>query len=249
MIILDRKVKNAHMNSEKIGKFIKSIRQKEGISQQKFANKYGVTYQAVSKWETGKNIPDIAILKQICRDYNMNLDDFLDAKISRLPKPKIYITLIILLIIIILCTFLIITSSSNFQFKTLAAGCDNFNLSGSIAYDKNKSSIYISNISYCGKKNQNQYQKIDCVLYEQINNKKIKISEYNYSEKSLITLDDFLKEVQFNVDNYSQTCKLYKENSLFLEIQALTINNTLTTYQIPLRLQDNCLSNSTQNRD
>ena len=54
MIILDRKVKNAHMNSEKIGKFIKSIRQKEGISQQKFANKYGVTYQAVSKWETGK---------------------------------------------------------------------------------------------------------------------------------------------------------------------------------------------------
>ena len=89
MIILDRKVKNAHMNSEKIGKFIKSIRQKEGISQQKFANKYGVTYQAVSKWETGKNIPDIAILKQICRDYNMNLDDFLDAKISRLPKPKI----------------------------------------------------------------------------------------------------------------------------------------------------------------
>lgn len=41
------------MNQEKIGKFIKEIRTKEGLSQKQFALKYGVTYQAVSKWETG----------------------------------------------------------------------------------------------------------------------------------------------------------------------------------------------------
>ena len=72
------------MDQEKIGKFIKEIRTKEKLSQQKFALKYGVTYQAVSKWENGKNIPDISILKEMCREYEMNLDDFLETKIS--PK-------------------------------------------------------------------------------------------------------------------------------------------------------------------
>lgn len=41
------------MNQELIGKTIKEIRKKENLSQQKFAEKYGVTYQAVSKWENG----------------------------------------------------------------------------------------------------------------------------------------------------------------------------------------------------
>ena len=60
------------MDQEKIGKFIKEIRTKEKLSQQKFALKYGVTYQAVSKWENGKNIPDISILKEMCREYETN---------------------------------------------------------------------------------------------------------------------------------------------------------------------------------
>ena len=61
------------MEQDKIGKIIKDIRIKNNLSQKEFANKYGVTYQAVSKWENGKNIPDISILKQICNDYNLDL--------------------------------------------------------------------------------------------------------------------------------------------------------------------------------
>lgn len=54
------------MNQEKIGSLIKKIRKENNLTQQDFAKKYGVTYQAVSKWENGKNIPDIALLKEIC---------------------------------------------------------------------------------------------------------------------------------------------------------------------------------------
>ena len=53
------------MDQEKIGKLIKKIRIEGKYSQKEFADKYGVTPQAVSKWENGKNIPDIAILKEI----------------------------------------------------------------------------------------------------------------------------------------------------------------------------------------
>ena len=58
------------MNPDKIAKIIKDIRVKNNLSQQKFADKYGVTYQAVSKWENAKSIPDLAILTKICNDYN-----------------------------------------------------------------------------------------------------------------------------------------------------------------------------------
>ncbi len=38
------------MDQEKIGKFIKEIRKKNNLTQKDLANKYNVTYQAVSKW-------------------------------------------------------------------------------------------------------------------------------------------------------------------------------------------------------
>ena len=71
------------MDQEKIGKLIRDIRIKNKMSQQQFAEKYGVTYQAVSKWENGKNIPDISIFKTDCEDYHINLNDLLDANILR----------------------------------------------------------------------------------------------------------------------------------------------------------------------
>ena len=66
------------MEQEKVGKFIKHIRIKNKLTQKEFADKFGVTYQAVSKWENGKNLPDINILKEICIEYNISLDEVLN---------------------------------------------------------------------------------------------------------------------------------------------------------------------------
>ena len=59
------------MNQDKIGKLIKKIRKENNLTQADFAKDLGVTYQAVSKWENGKNIPDISILKKISNKYNI----------------------------------------------------------------------------------------------------------------------------------------------------------------------------------
>lgn len=53
------------MNQEKIGNFIRELRTKKRLSQKDLANQLGVTVAAVSKWENGKNIPDISNLKAI----------------------------------------------------------------------------------------------------------------------------------------------------------------------------------------
>ena len=91
------------MNLEKIANLIKNLRKKSGLTQSEFAEKYHVSYQAVSKWENAKSIPDIAILKQICEDYNISLDTLTKHKKSN----KTVIISAALVILTILASFII----------------------------------------------------------------------------------------------------------------------------------------------
>lgn len=231
------------MDQEKIGKFIREIRIKQKLSQQKFAQKYGVSYQAVSKWENGKNIPDISILKQMCSEQDINLDDFLDTKIPVSKNKKrnrliiIAISLVVLTMIILL---LIYNSKDSFQFKTISTNCEHFNLYGSLAYDSKKASIYISNITYCGGDDTNKYKKIDCSLYCIDDDTKTKISTYNYDEEKGITIEDFLKDISFNIDNYEKKCNKYDKNTLQLEIDLIDDKGKTISHNIPLKLDENC---------
>ena len=92
------------MDQEKIGKLIKEIRKKNNLTQAEFAEKYGVTYQAVSKWENGKNIPDVSLLKEISKDFNVNIEDLLEGRVSNKNKSnKSKLIIIIILQILELC--------------------------------------------------------------------------------------------------------------------------------------------------
>ncbi len=231
------------MNSDKIAHFIKDIRKKNGLTQTEFAKKYGVTYQAVSKWENGKNIPDIAILHQMCQDYNMNLDDFLKGKPSF--KKKSYVAnLMIVFFLVLGLSFLLIfhfhKDSDNFYLKTLSTTCEDFTLYGSIAYNSNQTAIRISDISYCGNNTKEVYQKLTCKLYEIDDKTKTEITSSVYERESPTTLEEFLKEVEFHIDHFSPSCKMYQENALQVEIEALKENGEVVYYQIPLTLNDTC---------
>lgn len=229
------------MDTEKISKLIKNIRTENKLSQQKFADIYGVTFQAVSKWETGKNIPDIMILKKICEDYNVDFNTlFIDKKKER--NLKILIPIIIIIVLIGIIIFLATKHNNNtpFEFKTLSTTCNDFNLFGTIAYNNNKTSIHISNITYCGGDDNSEYKSIIATLYETYGKTQTEIRKYHYDGKDAITLEDFLQDLNFNVDHYDKTCNVYKENSLLLEIEATNEAGNITTYKIPLTLEDNC---------
>jgi len=233
------------MNLEKIANLIKKIRRENNLTQKEFADKLGVTYQAVSKWETGKNIPDIVILSQISRDYNVSLDEILndseETSFKKKTKNKFYLLIILITIIIVFFSlmFFLNKKDNDFEFKTLSTTCDNFTISGSISYNYQKSAIFISNIDYCGGEDKTEYENIECILYENENNNQNKISSYVYNEKTKITLEEFLKEVSFSIDNYNHVCNTYIEGSLNLVINANKANKTVT-YNIPLSLDENC---------
>lgn len=230
------------MDQEKIGKFIKEIRQKEKMSQAAFGIKYGVTFQAVSKWENGKNIPDIAILKKICEDHDMNLDDFLNDKrpIKQKKDNSVYIVLILLIVLIIFATSSFINKNRSFEFKTLSTACEDFTLYGSMAYDDKTSSIYITNIEYCGGDDDTLYDKITCSLYETEGEIDTIIDNYDYEEKTPIKLEEFLKEIEFSIKNYERVCKNYETGSLHLEIEATDIDGLTKRFFIPIEFKSNC---------
>lgn len=226
------------MNQEKIGKFIKKIREENHLTQKDFALKYNVSFQAVSKWENGRNMPDIALLKQICEDYGISMDELLDAKVERKNSKKNYFLVILLVIILIIAIGFFLKKDNHFEFKEISTTCSTFKITGSTAYNKNKSSIYISSIEFCGEKENSIYKKIDYALYENHNNVNVKISSGN--EKFNITLEDYLSNLKIHVDDYKKMCKTFSESELYIEINATDGNEKMITYKIPITLEDNC---------
>ena len=233
------------MEQEKISNFKKKIRKNNNLTQKQLADKYNVTYQAVSKWERGLNMPDTALLKQMSKDFNVSLDDIFDGEYSKkkqINKKYIYIVCITLFILLTISIVIILKFKNDnfFEFKTLSSNCDKFNISGAISYNDKKSAIYISNIKYFGGNDTEKYKQIECTLYETNNDTDKKISSCNYSNSENITLDQFLQDVSFTIDNYSRVCKEYSKNSLYLEINATDNNDKTTYYKIPLSLEENC---------
>lgn len=189
-------------------------------------------------------MPDTSLIKQMSKDFGLSIDELLDGEYKDAKRRKIYLIIIIFgLIFVILCMLLMVVFKpfpvdSDFQFKTLSTECKNFTISGNISYNKNKSAIYINNIKYCGGDDIEEYKSIECTLYESNNNIEKIISNYK-SKHEKIKLEEFLQDITLSIDNYEKTCTEYKEDSLYLSINATDFNGKTIIYKIPLKL-DSC---------
>ena len=59
---------------------IAELRKRKGVGQQDLADVLGVSFQSVSKWETGTTMPDISLLPDIARYFTVSLDELLGLK-------------------------------------------------------------------------------------------------------------------------------------------------------------------------
>ena len=64
------------MNQERIGKFIAELRKEQNLTQEQLAEKLGVTSKSISRWENGKTMPDYAILKNLCQELQISINEF-----------------------------------------------------------------------------------------------------------------------------------------------------------------------------
>ncbi len=68
------------MNQETIGKFVATCRKEKGFTQKQLAEKLNITDRAVSKWETGKSIPDAAIMLDLCKILGISANELLSGE-------------------------------------------------------------------------------------------------------------------------------------------------------------------------
>ena len=65
------------MDQVKIGKFIAECRKKANLTQMQLAEKLNITDSAISKWETGKSLPDSSIMLDLCDVLSISVNDLL----------------------------------------------------------------------------------------------------------------------------------------------------------------------------
>lgn len=76
------------MDQSKIGKFISECRKKQKLTQAELAEKLGITDRAVSKWETGKSMPDSSIMIELCEILKISVTDLLYGEVVTMDNYK-----------------------------------------------------------------------------------------------------------------------------------------------------------------
>lgn len=78
------------MDQLTIGKFIAQKRKVKNLTQEQLAEKLGVSNKTISKWETGKCMPDYAIVKTLCDELEITIAELMDGEEAEEKSIRTY---------------------------------------------------------------------------------------------------------------------------------------------------------------
>ena len=191
------------MDCKKIGEYIQAKRKAKGLTQAQLSEMLGITSKAVSKWETGVAIPDIALFPELTKILNITIDELLVGEdIIKNEKKKrislnIILSIIVLLLIISLTSVVIYfkTNYSKVKVYKIESANSEFFVAGTLTTIDDKSYLSISSIDYLGNESE---------LFEEVSDVKYEI----YYGEELLFSDE--------IKNNNQNLNLKKTISLFL---------------------------------
>ena len=78
------------MNQQKIGEFLKHLRNDKGLTQEQLAEHFYVSSRNVSRWETGRNMPDVEMLIELADFYDVEIHEIIEGerKSENVEKEK-----------------------------------------------------------------------------------------------------------------------------------------------------------------
>ena len=74
------------MDQVKIGKFIAERRKEKNMTQAELAEKLNITDRAISKWETGKGMPDSSIMLDLCNELDISVNELLSGEMIKMEN-------------------------------------------------------------------------------------------------------------------------------------------------------------------
>lgn len=78
------------MNPLVAGKLIALKRKQKNLTQEQLAEKLGLSNKTVSKWETGKCMPDYSIVKSLCKELEVTVAELIAGEISEEHSIRVY---------------------------------------------------------------------------------------------------------------------------------------------------------------
>lgn len=78
------------MNQLTTGKFIARKRKEKNLTQEQLAEKLGVSNKTISKWETGKCMPDYGVVKSLCEELEMTVAELMDGEEAEEKSVRAY---------------------------------------------------------------------------------------------------------------------------------------------------------------
>lgn len=68
------------MDQVKIGQFIANMRKQQQLTQRQLAENIGISAKTVSKWETGKGLPEVSLMLPLCEQLHINVNELLSGE-------------------------------------------------------------------------------------------------------------------------------------------------------------------------
>ena len=85
---------------EKICTIIRNHRIAQGLTQEELGAKVFVSKQAVSKWETGKTLPDIEMVRKLCEILEISKDEILGGSIEETQKSRKWLKVVTIICVV-----------------------------------------------------------------------------------------------------------------------------------------------------
>ena len=76
------------MDQQKTGQYLKKLRNEKKLTQEQLAEKFNVSSRSVSRWETGRNLPDISLLVEIADFYEVDVREIIDGEAMPREEEK-----------------------------------------------------------------------------------------------------------------------------------------------------------------
>lgn len=78
------------MEQVAIGRFIAKKRKEQNLTQEQLAERLGVSNKTISKWETGKCMPDYTVIKSLCEELQVTVSELMDAEETEEKSVRVY---------------------------------------------------------------------------------------------------------------------------------------------------------------
>lgn len=204
------------MNPDKIGTFIAKLRKERNMTQQELGNLLGISGKSVSKWERGINCPDISILSEIAKIFDISVEELLNgARSNNLVKDdeKYFKKFLILTILAILILVTVLVFKNHYQYNIyhIESNSKVMDVDGYIIFNPDNEIFLFNTLNYKNALNK----KVNQIKFVLKNDTK---ELFNYQTNNYLDKKDVSNILNETVINIKKSNENDQINNLILEI-------------------------------